>query len=417
MKSTIWLDFWTTNSTIWFNNWNNAEMIKLTKDSYEDRTVLFFNNEEREFVVWKEAIEEQILWESWRLIMSPKSFLNSKEEITTIVWWKPHTLNQLITVIVSDFKNRLEKISKEEWEDILVWRPVSFHDESEQLDKLAQNRLEDSVKAAWYKNVEFQYEPIAAARSYKENSNEEENIIIADFWWWTSDFSILNLNPKEKWTKWMKVIANNWVYVWWDLLDFKLSTKNFAKDLWFWSLQTIMWKDLEVPSQYYHMLSDWKQIDKLRKRDVLLKLQEIYGRTKNPELFKRLIEVSQEPSLWYEYYQLIENTKRELSTKNIVKKQVNIFSEPYNKEINRKDFEQMINQEVLAINKTIKETLKQSWLDASKINKIIMTWWTSLVPIVRDTVESILWKWKIINSDTFTSVWYWLTLESYERFR
>jgi hypothetical protein len=46
-----------------------------------------------------------------------------------------------------------------------------------------------------------------------------------------------------------------------------------------------------------------------------------------------------------------------------------------------------------------------------------MTWWTSLIPLVRKKIEEILWAWKIVDSDTFTSVAYWLTLESYERFR
>ena len=417
MKSTVWLDFWTTNSTIWYNNWNKSEMVKLTKESYEDRTVLFYSNEEKEFSIWKQAINEQISWESWRLIMSPKSFLNSKDEVTTRVWWKEYNLKEIVTIIIKEYKNKAEKITKEEWEDILVWRPVKFHDKSNELDLLAQNRLEESVRAAWYKNIEFQYEPIAAARTYKEDANKKENIIVADLWWGTSDFSILNLDPNEKWTKWMNVIANHWVYIWWDSLDYKLSVKNFALDLGYWSLQKVMWKNISLPTSYYQMLSDWKQIDKLRQKDILIKLEEISWRTLRPDLFKRLIEISKEPTLWYEYYSLIEQTKRELSIQEIVNKQVNIFSEPYKKEISRKEFEEIINNEVIAIWWTINEILNQAWLKANSINKIIMTWWTSLVPIVRKTIENVLWEWKIINSDTFISVWYWLTLESYERFR
>jgi len=199
----------------------------------------------------------------------------------------------------------------------------------------------------------------------------------------------------------MHVIANHWVYVWGDLLDYRLSEKNFAKDLWYGSLQNVMWKNLLVPSHYYHMLSDWKQIDRLRQRDVLIKLKEIYGRTKSPELFKRLIEISQEPTLWYEYYHLVENTKRELSNNDILRKQINIFSDSYEKAISRIEFEQMIINEVSSISNTIEEILNQAWLKAENINKIIMTWGTSLVPLVRLTVETILWKWGIIVK----SVW------------
>ena len=40
MIITTWLDFWTTNSAIWFNDWKEVNLIKLWNKTIEDRTVI-----------------------------------------------------------------------------------------------------------------------------------------------------------------------------------------------------------------------------------------------------------------------------------------------------------------------------------------------------------------------------------------
>jgi hypothetical protein len=56
-------------------------------------------------------------------------------------------------------------------------------------------------------------------------------------------------------------------------------------------------------------------------------------------------------------------------------------------------------------------------LKPNNIDKIIMNGWTSYIPNIRILIEELLWKWKILEWNTLSSVWYWLTLESYDRFR
>ena len=40
MSITAWLDYWTTNSSIWYNNWEKANLVKLWKKS-GCKTVLY----------------------------------------------------------------------------------------------------------------------------------------------------------------------------------------------------------------------------------------------------------------------------------------------------------------------------------------------------------------------------------------
>jgi len=411
--SSAWLDYWTTNSSTWFTNWKTVQMCKLTPNSYWDRTTLFYDFDEKEFIVWVEWIQRKIYWELWRLILSPKSFLNSKKEVKTYIWQKEYSLEEITSIIISDFKKRLEKVAWENIDSVLLWRPVKFHDTDETLDILAQNRLEKSAKQAWFKNVEFQFEPIAAANAYLNKNPwfNNWNIIIADLWWWTSDFSIINVDIN--WKK--NVIWNNWVYIWWDELDRLLSLQNFAKDLWMWWKYLSMWTETEIAKSYYHTLSDWKNIHLLLKNKITI--SELYNKVLDKEKFWRLKEISEDPSLWYEYYSLVEQAKKNLTNEELIKINFDIFKNSFEKEIKRDDFDWIIWNRVDEIWLTIERLLKESGLKLENIDKIVTTWGTSLIPLVIKKIESVLWKWKIESSDTFNSVAYWLTIESYERFR
>lgn len=43
MSLTAWIDFWTSNTSIWYNRNNNVKMIKLNKWSLIDMTSVFYS--------------------------------------------------------------------------------------------------------------------------------------------------------------------------------------------------------------------------------------------------------------------------------------------------------------------------------------------------------------------------------------
>lgn len=414
MKITSWLDFWTTNSTIWYNNWVNSKLVNLSDWKQETRTVLLADTEEMEFIIGNEAIKRYISWSVGRLLQSPKSFLNSKEEVKTILIWKQYSLTEIISIILKDFKEKLELISWNEIENVLLWRPVNFHDDNKNLDLLAQKRLENAAKLAWFKNIEFQLEPLAAAKTYQSTFEkwQEETVIIADLWWWTSDFSLLNITYNS-----MEVIWNNWIYIGWNNFDRRLSYDYFCNFLWKWTYQKSIWKELELPTTFFHTLSDWKKIHELWDKKNRLNILELYSQAIDKVKFWRIAEISSNPLLWYEYFEKVEKTKKELSKNEDYNWKFDMFKIPFDFEISRLLFEELIKEEIYKIIKTINELLIQTWLKSENIDKIFLTGWTSFLPIIQREVEKLLWKWKIIDNERFSSIWYWLTLESYERFR
>lgn len=414
MKITSWLDFWTSNSTIWYNDWQKSQLINLSMWKQETRTVLLADTEEQEFIVWNDGIRKYIDWSVWRLIQSPKSFLNSREEVKTIMLWNQYTLTEIVWIIIKDFKDRLENIVWNNVDSVLIWRPVHFHDEDEKLDRLAQERLENAAKLAWFKNIEFQLEPLAAAKTYQSTLKkwEEEKVIIADLWWWTSDFSLLHMTSDA-----MEVLWNTWVYIGWNNFDRKLSYDYFSPHLWRWTLFNSMWKQLELPTSFYHTLSDWRKLHELWDRKTKHDILWLYWPSLEKDKFWRLCDIINNPLLWYEYFQWVEWTKKQLSQDEVHNWNFNFFTNPLNFQISRVLFEQLIQDEIYRIVKTIEELLTQTWLKPENIDKIFLTWWSSFLPIIQREVEKLLWQWKIVDNERFSSIWYWLTIESYERFK
>lgn len=293
-----WLDFWTTNSTIWYNNWTQSKLINLSKWKQETRTVLLADLEENEFVIWNAAIKRYIEWSVWRLIQSPKSFLNSREGIKTTMLWKILTLTDIVSKIIWDFKEKLEEAIGNNVDSVLIWRPVNFHDDDKELDRLAQKRLEEAASLAWFKNIDFQFEPLAAAKTYQSilQKWQEEKVVIADLWWWTSDFSLLHMTSNT-----MQVLWNNWVYIGGNNFDRRLSYDFFSPYLWRWTLFNSMWKQLEMPTDYYNILSDWRKLHELWDRKTKQDILWLYWPSLEKDKFWRLCDIVNNPLLCLDY--------------------------------------------------------------------------------------------------------------------
>lgn len=409
------LDFWTTNSTIWFNDWSKHWLIGLWNWRPETRTALFYDSYEREYIIWDEWILAFMEWSSWRLLQSLKSFLSTKEEVSTILWWKQMKLTEMIALIIKDYKRRLEEVIWSEVDNVLIWRPVKFSTKSPELDKLAQDRLEKSAKIAWFKNVAFEYEPIAAVYSFRERLGEilkNKNILIADLWWWTSDFSLVNI-----WEEHINVLWSNWVYIWWNNFDQRLSIKYFADFFWKWWEYNCFWKEwASIPNSLYFLLSDWKHLHELSDKKNLSLIEQIYNHANDKESFWRLKEIAENNHLWFEYFKMIETAKKYLSINSQFNWKTSYLEDQFEYLITRELFNQINSENVEKLKETIDELMLQSWLKQDNIDMVVLTWWTSLIPVVRTMLEQLIWSWKILKWETFTGVWEWLVIKSINSF-
>ena len=131
-----------------------------------------------------------------RLMQSLKSFLSSRSLVTTEVLGRRHTLISLIARILRDLREEAETQFGVTINSAVVGRPVQFVGaETPDDNQYAETRLREAFREAGFESVEFEFEPVAAARYYESTLERDELILIGDFGGGTSDFSLIRVGP------------------------------------------------------------------------------------------------------------------------------------------------------------------------------------------------------------------------------
>jgi hypothetical chaperone protein len=98
--------------------------------------------------------------------------------------------------IVAGYLKRLRRLAGEP-ERAVLGRPVFFVDGEPARDAAAQAQLEACARAVGFQEVQFQYEPIAAAFDFEQQATREQIVLVADIGGGTSDFSIVRVGPER----------------------------------------------------------------------------------------------------------------------------------------------------------------------------------------------------------------------------
>ena len=103
----------------------------------------------------------------------------------------------IITGYLRHLHSLAEKAGGQPLDSVVMGRPVFFVDDEPERDAAAQASLEAAARAVGFKNVSFQFEPIAAAFDYEQHATKEELVLVADIGGGTSDFSVVRVGPQR----------------------------------------------------------------------------------------------------------------------------------------------------------------------------------------------------------------------------
>ena len=78
---------------------------------------------------------------------------------------------------------------------LVLGRPVYFVDDDPVRDAKAQSALAGAARQVGFKEVLFQYEPIAAALDHERRAPHEQLVLVADIGGGTSDFAVVRVGP------------------------------------------------------------------------------------------------------------------------------------------------------------------------------------------------------------------------------
>ena len=289
MNQACGIDFGTSNSAVAVSTAGRARLLRVQDGSTSVPTALFFSFEDDSTSYGREAMQRYLAHEEGRLLRSIKSLLGTTlyDEMTQVKFRR-----YAFADIIADFLRYLREAAGKELghlpEHIVVGRPAFFVDDDAESDTTAQSQLAAAARAAGFKNIEFQFEPIAAALHYEQSVTAEEIALVADIGGGTSDFSVVRVSPKlaGKADRRQDILGYNGVHVGGTDFDRLLSLVTLMPFLGLRS--KLKMKNLDAPSGYFSDLATWHRINKLYDAKVMTELRGIQRDSAEPEKIGRL---------------------------------------------------------------------------------------------------------------------------------
>jgi hypothetical chaperone protein len=261
MGNACGVDFGTSNSTVGWSRPNESALLVLEDGRPTLPSVVFFNAEEEVAYFGRAALTNYLAGHEGRLMRSLKSLLGtSLIEGQTEVMGRSLPFRLLLSQFFAELKRRAETSAGRSFDSAVLGRPVHFVDGDLAADQVAQNTLADIAQDAGFRDVAFQYEPIAAAFDYESTLDREELVLIADIGGGTSDFSLIRLSPSRaaKTDRRGDILASAGVHIGGTDFDKYLSLTSVMPML---GLGSVMKNGSEVPSSYFFNLATWHTIN------------------------------------------------------------------------------------------------------------------------------------------------------------
>ena len=291
----------------------------------------FLTFEDQETLFGREAIERYIEGTEGRFMRALKSILGSSLiDETTRVGRKALSFQDIIGLYIGELKSRAEQKIGTELTQVVAGRPIYFVDDNPKADQKAQDTLEAIYKSQGFKDITFQYEPVAAALDYEQSAIEEELALIIDIGGGTSDFSVVRVSPDgaQKHDRSGDILSNVGVHIGGTDFDRLLSLKKIMPLLGLNSKVDTTFRDgvLDMPTAMYHDLATWHSINFLYNDKTIRSLKELKQRAHEPKMldrFMRVIEMRLGHKLAFE----VESAKIDVSKNGLGKVDLNLIED------------------------------------------------------------------------------------------
>ena len=307
------IDFGTSNSGVCVPAAGTVRLVPLEDGAADMPTAVFFATDEPQATFYgRAAVAEYLDGTPGRLMRSLKSLLGSSLiEETTAIGDRNLPYTDIVTLYLRTLRARTGDDIGAAPDAVVLGRPVRFVDDDAQRDRVAQGTLERCARAAGFRHVEFQLEPIAAALDFERTIEREEVVLVIDVGGGTADFSVIRLAPGRhtRADRTGDVLANDGVHIAGTDFDTRL---NMAWVMPMLGYGLIGPKGRPVPSPVYFDLSTWHQVNFLYTPKFSGTLRELRLFFDDPLPYERLCHVI-DHRLGHELLGRTEQAKIELS--------------------------------------------------------------------------------------------------------
>ncbi|GAB2888426.1 Hsp70 family protein [Uliginosibacterium flavum] len=409
------VDFGTSNSTVGHARPGAETLLALEGGRLSLPSAVFFNADEGSTHFGRDAMAAYLDGYEGRLVRALKSLLGSGLiDAHTEVAGRTLAFRELLATFIRELKHRAEEAAGRPFDCAVFGRPVFFVDGKPEADKLAEDTLAQIARAAGFRELSFQYEPIGAALHYERSLNREELVLIADIGGGTADFSLVRLSPERAQSVERRedLLGNGGVHIGGTDFDRAL---NLASAMPLLGLGSRTANGGVLPSQLFHLLATWHTIPLAYSRTAAVDLQQIYRMSAERDKLDRLSRlINQRSGHWLALQ--VEEAKIALSGADSTRLDLGELWPELGGEITREAFSDATAELVTRVAQTVSDLLAQACIPASAVDTIFFTGGGSGVPQLRAQIGALLPEARACEGDLFGSIGAGLAVEAARRY-
>lgn len=409
------LDFGTSNSTVGCVRPGQDTLLPLEDGKVTLPSVVFFNADDGRTCFGRAALQEYLAGYEGRLMRSMKSLLGSRLlDGRTEVHGRSLLFRDLLKQFIGELKRRADFQGKSSFEHVVLGRPVYFVDDDPAADRMAETTLAEIARAVGFKEVSFQYEPIAAAFHYETEIHREELVLVVDIGGGTSDFSLVRLSPQRatRPDRREDLLANGGVHIGGTDFDRLFSLSSVMP---LFGFRSRLKSQREMPSRVFYDLATWHSINAAYTYRVLTEQTRFSFDAQEPKKMARLLTlIEKRAGHWLANE--VEQAKIILSDQVSTTLVLDRIETGLRLPLTRDEFDEATTGLVSKIEAKLAVLLRDAGVAPERIDTIFFTGGASGVPLLRRRIAALLPQARPVEGDLFGSIGAGLAIEAARRY-
>ncbi|WP_338869698.1 Hsp70 family protein [Spirosoma sp. SC4-14] len=410
------IDFGTSNSSIATSQNGKIALVPVEQAHVTIPSAIFFQRASNKAFYGRTAVDLFFNRQQGRFMRSLKRVLGtSLMRQGTMVNGTSMNFSTIIASFLQHIKAKADAVAGQEIDQVVMGRPVHFVDNDPAANARAQDELKAIAQRIGFRQIEFQFEPIAAAFAHEARLSGEKLAIVADLGGGTSDFTVIRLSNRSihKADRSSDILANTGVRVGGNDFDKELSLAAIMPELGYRS--TYGPKDLEVPLKPYHDLAEWSKVNFLYTPKLIMQVRQLLHQSHDKPRYKRLLSVL-ETETGHTLLATTEEAKIALTASTEHKATADYIEDGFSIAISRAQFETAIQLEVDKILISAKACLQEAGVHPEAIDLVILTGGTTEVPMIQTDFRRLFPNAIIADENKLSSVGLGLAYDSQAKF-
>lgn len=332
-------------------------------------------------------------------IKSPKSFLGASGLHTTQI----QLFEDIVAAMMQNVKSQTEKRLEKSIDSVVIGRPINFQGlKGEESNKQAIEVLTKAAKRIGFKDIEFQFEPVAAGFEFETTLANETKVLVVDIGGGTTDCSMLLMGPEyvNQLDRQQHLLAHSGVRIGGNDFDIQLAYRGIMPKL---GSESLLKSGKHVPVNSFRQAVAINNINEQTEFYSPANrrfLEQLTRDVQQPELLERLLTVH-DNKLSYRLVNGAEQAKIRLTDSNDTNIELNDIAKDLNCQVSRELMLLSAKAELNQIAKLMQEAVDES---STQPDVIFVTGGTAKSPVLNHFLQQQFPGTKIVIGDHFGSV-------------